>query len=553
MRRDKMKYRKRLGMAITILCVLTLTVLLLAACGATDTKKSQNEAEWIYADVTNDETACVVTKYNGVETSVTVPSNNEGKTVKGIAGSAFENKDTMLTISLPATITSIGENAFRKCTGLRSFHIGANVTYIGAGAFAGCTDLRTFTVDRANETYVVDNNCILHLSSQTLVATCKGSKMPTEHTITTIGAYAFAGSPLLAAVRTESTGNTVNAGGLVEAVVPDTVTTIGDGAFSDCPKLTSAVVPGFVTELGDDLFTGSPVKEISLYKNGLKCLTRSETEGITLLGATEIGEQDFNYFTALKTLILPETVTRIAGGAFKGCGALESITIPFVGGSKRAAKGTDESAFGYIFGKEPYDGGAGVSQMRGIEDEKETYSLFYVPKNLKQVTVLGGDIGYGAFYNCKSIETLEVNAQKVGEYAFTYCDGLKEIRFSSALQEVGVRAFAQCKNLHKVKLVSSEENAYDVCVAAWCNVTFGDHYSNPLFFGKNLYVNEQAIGDLIIPSMVTAIKDYAFYNCESLTSLVVPAEVTYIGEYTFVGCTGLQNIDNRSTAVVTTK
>ena len=555
-----MRYRKHTGIAIVLLTVVWM--LLLTSCGSAETKKSQGEPEWVYADVANDETACVVTKYNGSETSVKVPSDNEGKTVIGIGQGAFDGNDVMQTINLPGTITSIGEKAFRKCVALKSFHIGANVTSIGAGAFAGCSEIRTFTIDRANETYVVDNNCILEHSAKTLIATCKGSKMPAENEIEVIGAYAFAGNPLLSAVKTKATSKTVNAGGFVEALIPETVKKIGDGAFSDCPKLTSAVVPGFVTEVGDDLFSGSPVKEISVYKSGLKCLTKTETEGITLLGATEIEAKEFNNFTALKTLTLPETVTRITAGAFRGCGALESITIPFVGGYKNAAEGSEESAFGYIFGKEPYEGGVGVSQLRGTEDEKEAYSLFYIPKNLKKVTVFGGNIGYGAFYNCKSIETAEVNAQTVGEYAFTYCENLKDVRFSLALKEIGVQAFYQCKNLRKVDLLSEEdeddeekeeEETIDACVAMWCSVTFGNNYANPLSYGKNLYVNGTQIVDLVIPDGVTEIKGYAFYNCESLTTLTVPEGVTFIGDYAFTGCKGLKEINNDSTGVVITE
>ena len=56
-------------------------------------------------------------------------------------------------------------------------------------------------------------------------------------------------------------------------------------------------------------------------------------------------------------------------------------------------------------------------------------------------------------------------------------------------------------------------------------------------------------GDYTIPSTVTTIGNYAFYNCTSLTSVTIPDSVTSIGSYAFRDCTGLEEIYFNATAM----
>lgn len=47
---------------------------------------------------------------------------------------------------------------------------------------------------------------------------------------------------------------------------------------------------------------------------------------------------------------------------------------------------------------------------------------------------------------------------------------------------------------------------------------------------------------LVIPSSVTSIGSYAFWNCSSLESIEIPSSVTSIENSTFSGCTGLTSV-----------
>ena len=82
----------------------------------------------------------VLTKYNGVSTTVTVPSD-----VTAIGASAFAGNTIVKTVKLGGTVITIGDNAFKGCTALAKVTGTAAVTTIGASAFENDTALTTFT------------------------------------------------------------------------------------------------------------------------------------------------------------------------------------------------------------------------------------------------------------------------------------------------------------------------------------------------------------------------------------------------------------------------
>lgn len=79
-------------------------------------------------------------------------------------------------------------------------------------------------------------------------------------------------------------------------------------------------------------------------------------------------------------------------------------------------------------------------------------------------------------------------------------------------------------------------------LAAWCNVSFTDNYSNPLYYAKHLFMDDKEITDIVIPEGVTSIDEYAFFGWSGLTSIIIPNSVTLIRANAFSGCDGLTSI-----------
>ena len=104
--------------------------------------------------IKNDEVTItgVVDSYN--LTSITIPSKIEGYPVTRIGDYAFSSSHlltlactSLVSVSIPNSITIIGDYAFAYCSSLKSIAIPNSVKSIGPFAFAGCASLTNVTID----------------------------------------------------------------------------------------------------------------------------------------------------------------------------------------------------------------------------------------------------------------------------------------------------------------------------------------------------------------------------------------------------------------------
>ena len=272
-----------------------------------------------------------------------------------------------------------------------------------------------------------------------------------------------------------------------------------------------------------------------------------EADGVPV---TEIADYAFGYCESLVSVQIPDTVTRIGGGAFEMCINLETVQLPRrpvvydEAGKAEAGYFLDEFAF------------KGCKSLKRVDLTGVTWlgmETFAYCFALTEVTLDPAlwCINAGAFYNCTSLEQLEIPAAVtymgtsvfehtpfdrsltedvailgkvlyrcnqqisgafvvpddvtcIAENAFAGQTGLTEVSFGDALQDIGNSAFQDCTSLKKV--------------------TFS-------------YQSSEEVG----------IGFYAFWNCASLQHIVLPADVEWVGDCAFSGCTALQSVTFLST------
>ena len=258
------------------------------------------------------------------------------------------------------------------------------------------------------------------------------------------------------------------------------------------------------------------IEEASVVKN---IETEFRNTGITsdelqyFTGLISIGDQAFLGCSDLTSVTIPQSVTSIGDYVFYGCSNLTSVNVDMNNSSYISDNGI-------LFSKD----------MKTLLcfPARKTNTSYVIPNGVTCV-------GTSAFQGCSRLASVTIpnSVTSIGSSAFQGCSNLASVTIGNSVESLGQDAFRDCSGLTSVNISD---------LTAWCNISFGSKYANPLYYAHHLYMNGEKVKDLVIPNSVTSIGKYAFFYCYDLTSVAIPNSVTSIGKYAFFYCHDLTSV-----------
>ena len=163
-------------------------------------------------------------------------------------------------------------------------------------------------------------------------------------------------------------------------------------------------------------------------------------------------------------------------------------------------------------------------------------------------------LGNYCFDGCTGLTSITIpsSVTNLERNCFENCTGLTSITIPSSVTSLGVECFENCTGLTSITIPSSVTSLGYGCFAGCSGIAYIKvDANNPVYDSRDncnaiieTSTNEMIAGckNSHIPSSVTSLGEYCFWDCTGLTSITIPSSVTSLGGSCFYGCTGLTSV-----------
>ena len=474
---------------------LTITMLLSIIVVAPITVNASEDDELTYGDFQykiEDDNSCTITDYDGMASSLSIPSTINGHTVKQIDTGALSDNRIITSVTIPNGVTTIGFSAFNGCIKLEKIKFSSNLDTVCENAF--------------NNTKWFNNqsNGLVYVGK---VAYKYKGDMPRNTKIT---------------------------------VKSDTVS-ISESAFKDCANLTAILIPSSVKHIDKYAFYNCQELTKLNFNDGIERIENDafgSCEKLTSVNFSEtlksIGAFAFVECKKLSEITIPQSVTSVGEYAFSGCENLASVTVsddlPYVGGRAfEKTKWLNSQPDGVVYiGKSAY----------GYKGD--------MPKNT-ELSLKSGitNISGYAFYEEKNLTSVKIpeTVNRIGNWAFLDCEGLKNVNIPDGVKRIESWTFSNCSSLTNITVPDSV-TVLDGLAFSYCtNLKNIELSKNLTEIGMGALSHCTSLETIDIPDSVIIMDNIAMAGCSELKSVNIGSNLKTVGGQVFAGCTSLEKVN----------
>lgn len=466
-------------------------------------------------------------------TALEIPAEIDGKTVTRIDQFAFDSSSSIVSVTIPDSVSIIGAGAFQNCTSLTEIEIPDSVSLIPEWLFYNCTSLEKITLPETIrdmgdlvfyktpwlEQQKVENDMVILDTFLIDAWQCEGDVVIPEG-VTKICAYSF--------YLSENEKSAVTS-----LTIPASTTKIDLSGLSSCKNLRSISVSK------DNLkYQSKDGVLFSKDRTELLCYPRGKGGAYEIpAGVTELEDRIFSGCELLSSVTLPQGMTKIGQYAFSGCTNLAEVSIP------DSVTEVGQAFWGTAI-LEAQTGAAKYVDHWLIEFDNSVSELEILPGTVGiaggalQDTYIDDDEEYAKYlrkliipdsvkYICNDTNHCE-QSDGVG-YDFIDVSKLEEISMSDSLKEQYLWLFLD---------------------SPWAQAQAETLGNGMVVIGNILVDASMCEGDVIVPDGITIVASDAF-NCYSsdeeemckIKSITFPDSVIRIDTFAFTWCLGLEKVN----------
>lgn len=200
----------------------------------------------------------------------------------------------------------------------------------------------------------------------------------------------------------------------------------------------------------------------------------------------------YGYKKDIRSVVLDNRITHIGNYAFDKCTNIESVRYTEYTGNAGVALPESVTTIG----------------VHAFSDTGVTGTL-KLPEHLTEIDSL-------AFYHCRKLNgelKLLDTVKEIGGFAFNRCGFTGKLKLPASLENIGNDAFESCSGLTGKLTFPSKMNEIDFSI-----------------------FHETGITEVVIPSSIKTVRDFAFDSCMNLKKVYLPTEIPKIYNRAFRGC-----------------